>query len=426
MPRNSVGVYSLPVAPFVSASVIISGDVNSDLSDIGIALTQSLATTGVSIMTGPVKLASGTVTAPGLTFNANNGVGFYLAAANSLGIAVNSVSIGLFNASATAIWGFDHIFGSVVSLASVVGLSGGFRTTVTVTGMLDITGGLIIGYDGTPDIDTIKIGTSTLGFDFDAGTEPRLKFDINSDILYNRGSNYYQFTVSSSVAKQLSATNLFYSGELDFTEVTAPASAATDQAIIYAKDNGSGLSRMYYKDDQGVETPMGGIGYWELIDTITVTTSITSWQINLSKSYSRLVMVGVSVSPASSFSENAFVVQSSSDFFANQPDADGSLVGTRHGADTDDQSLVCAVMTLPSGGWTAQRPLSFTVEYINCNNTGYKNVTGYSDNPGETTVQALAGVNSSAGYAPINSMRGIFFFGDIYSGRMFLYGQIAA
>lgn len=425
MPRDLSGTYTLPVSAFVSSSVIISGDVNSDLSDIGIALTQSLATTGVSTMTAPIKLASGTVTAPGLSFNANTGTGFYLAAANSLGIAINSVSVARINSSATMIWGFDNIFGSVVSFASVAGLTGGIKTTTTITGMLDITGGLIVGYDGVPAVDTIKIGTSVLGFDFDSGIRPRVNFNINSTLFYDRASNFWLFSVSSSIAKVLNTTNLFYSGRLNLTEGAAPASAPTNEAIIYVRDNGNGLSRMYYKNDQGAETAMGGPGYWEVISTFTVTTSVASIQVNLSKLYSRLIMVGTSVSPAGTATENAFIVQSSGDNFANQPDGDGSLVGAIHGTPANAQTLILATQAIPSGNWSSGNNCSFYVEYSNCNNTGFKNVIGYAYSSAEDTTQVLVGVNSSAGYARINSLRAIFVFFNILAGRITLYGELA-
>lgn len=92
MPRNASGIYTLPEAAFVAGTVIRSAPVNSDLSDIATALTQSLATTGVTVMTGPIKAANGTVTAPSYTFANSLGTGFYRISDNEMGYAVNGVN----------------------------------------------------------------------------------------------------------------------------------------------------------------------------------------------------------------------------------------------------------------------------------------------------------------------------------------------
>lgn len=83
MPRNASGVYSLPVAAYVANTTIRSADMNTNLSDIGTALTESLATTGVSSMTGPLKLAAGSAAAPSLTLASDTGTGFYNSAAGT-------------------------------------------------------------------------------------------------------------------------------------------------------------------------------------------------------------------------------------------------------------------------------------------------------------------------------------------------------
>lgn len=98
MPRSSSGNYSLPVAAFVPGGLIKSADDNSNLGDIAAALTQSLATTGVSTMTGALIGAAGLVTTPGYTFNGATKTGFYLAGTNQIGWASNGVQGATFNA----------------------------------------------------------------------------------------------------------------------------------------------------------------------------------------------------------------------------------------------------------------------------------------------------------------------------------------
>jgi hypothetical protein len=91
MPRNSSGVFTLAEQPFQSGTVVESDPVNNDLSDIATALTQSLATTGVSVMTGPFFAANGTVTAPSISFSNSVGTGFYRVSDNVIAYVVSGV-----------------------------------------------------------------------------------------------------------------------------------------------------------------------------------------------------------------------------------------------------------------------------------------------------------------------------------------------
>lgn len=90
MPRNSNGVYSLTAGqPVTTGTVISSSTFNTLMNDVATALTQSLATTGVSTMSGQLKLTDGNVGAPGLTFGSDLDTGFYRIGANSFGMATN-------------------------------------------------------------------------------------------------------------------------------------------------------------------------------------------------------------------------------------------------------------------------------------------------------------------------------------------------
>ena len=111
MPRSPSGVYTLPVAAFVSGTIIKSADMNSDLSDIATALTQSLATTGVSAMTGPLVLsAGGTVTNPALSFTGFLTTGIYLAGPNSIGVTIAGLSACVFAADGSVMWNGANTF----------------------------------------------------------------------------------------------------------------------------------------------------------------------------------------------------------------------------------------------------------------------------------------------------------------------------
>jgi hypothetical protein len=62
MPRNASGTYTLPIGAFSPGGTIIASDHNSNYSDIATALTQSLATTGVAAMTGPLNMGNNRIT----------------------------------------------------------------------------------------------------------------------------------------------------------------------------------------------------------------------------------------------------------------------------------------------------------------------------------------------------------------------------
>jgi hypothetical protein len=123
MPRNSTGTYTLPISAFSPGGVIKASDHNSNYSDIATALTQSLATNGVSIMTGQFKAAQGNNVAPSISFANAATTGFYLAGADQIGWTAAGVAYGTLNANGS------------------VSLSG----AVTIGGALAVTGALTVG-----------------------------------------------------------------------------------------------------------------------------------------------------------------------------------------------------------------------------------------------------------------------------------------
>jgi len=133
MPRNSTGAYSLPIGAFSPGGLIKATDHNSNYSDIATALTQSLATTGVSLMTGPFKAASGVVTAPSITFSSSPTTGFYLAGANQIGWAASGVQAGWFNSDGTVGFAGNVTFSSNVIVTGSI-TTGGATVTAFASG----------------------------------------------------------------------------------------------------------------------------------------------------------------------------------------------------------------------------------------------------------------------------------------------------
>ena len=90
------GVYSLPSGYLaVTGTTIQASQHNPPLEDIAQALTLRLSRDGTEPMTGPVQLASGTVSAPGAVFAADASSGFYKTT-SGIGVAIGGTKIAEF------------------------------------------------------------------------------------------------------------------------------------------------------------------------------------------------------------------------------------------------------------------------------------------------------------------------------------------
>jgi len=273
MPRNIAGVYTLPEAAFVSGTTILSAIVNSDLSDIATALTQSLATTGVSTMTGPIKAASGSVTAPSYTFGSATGTGLYLSAADTFSWTAAGVLQATF-AAAGVTWVPPQTFsGTAIFSAAVT-----FSSTVTFSGALSLTSTLSV-VTGTEPAVTIR------NSDNDASEHELTRYALGSGAgatasrrLLGAGANdvteirdyigttevLRQSALLVNPKKNISVdagiTVIATAGYADLTEIAAPAAPAANVGRIYVKDNGAGLTGFYFKDSTNIETPVTPVG----------------------------------------------------------------------------------------------------------------------------------------------------------------------
>jgi hypothetical protein len=92
--RNSGGSYSLPAGnPVVTGTTITSTWANNTLNDIKTEITNSLDRQGRGGMSAPLQLASGTASAPGLTFSAEPTSGLYRAGAGDLRASVLTIPV---------------------------------------------------------------------------------------------------------------------------------------------------------------------------------------------------------------------------------------------------------------------------------------------------------------------------------------------
>jgi microcystin-dependent protein len=92
MARNGSGTYT-KVNTFVAGNSITAAGHNQNWDDIATEITNSVAADGQTTLTGPLKAASGTVGAPGVTFASDTDCGLYRIGGNNIGVAVNGAKV---------------------------------------------------------------------------------------------------------------------------------------------------------------------------------------------------------------------------------------------------------------------------------------------------------------------------------------------
>lgn len=92
MPRNGSGTMSVANS-FSSGTTISSSAMNANFSDVASEITGSLPRDGQAAMTGQLKAATGTASAPGITFGADTDTGFYRKAGNTVGVVAGGSEV---------------------------------------------------------------------------------------------------------------------------------------------------------------------------------------------------------------------------------------------------------------------------------------------------------------------------------------------
>lgn len=127
MPRNSVGVYTLPAGnPVVTNTTIAIAWGNGTMSDLGSEMTNSLDRSGRGGMLAALKGIDGVVGAPALSFTNEPTTGFYRSGTNVMNVSVGGTSIGA--------------FGTAGLTMPVIGPQNAGITDLTLTGGLTLSG----------------------------------------------------------------------------------------------------------------------------------------------------------------------------------------------------------------------------------------------------------------------------------------------
>lgn len=161
--RNGSGTMTIPNS-FTPNTTISSADFNENFTDIANEITNSLALDGQSTMTGQLKAANGTVSAPSITFGSDLDSGAYRIGANNIGVAVNGAKV--LDVATTGL----SVTGTITPSGVIVGSAGtNSAPGYTFSGDLN-TGIYAIGADnlgitagGTKIVDVATTGVAVTG-----------------------------------------------------------------------------------------------------------------------------------------------------------------------------------------------------------------------------------------------------------------------
>lgn len=218
--RNSSGTYSLPTGTTVSAGQTISPSwANTLTSDVATEITNSLDRNGRGSMAQPLKLASGSVTAPGLSFSSDSDCGLYRIGTNNVGLALNGAKVVDYATTGVAVTGTLSSTGTL----SAGGVASHADGTVGTPG---------INFTSDPDTGLYRIGANNLG----VGVNGAKVLDVSTSGLGVTG------TLTSTGA--LSATTGTFSSNVTVTGTVTATNTLKAWAVVTntTVSAGSGIS----------------------------------------------------------------------------------------------------------------------------------------------------------------------------------------
>jgi hypothetical protein len=170
MPFNGSGTFTI-VNTFVPNTTILSAAVNQNFTDIATGLSDCLTRDGQAGMSAVFKAVSGSVSAPGISFNSDATAGLYLSStgivglvAKSLGLLVNSAIYQATSATVQA-GGSGYAVGDTITETGGTAISNAVFTVATLSGSAVAT--VTVGYPGNytvvPSNPVSQGSTSGLG-----------------------------------------------------------------------------------------------------------------------------------------------------------------------------------------------------------------------------------------------------------------------
>lgn len=119
MARNGSGTYT-KVNTFTAGTPITAASHNQNWDDVAAEITNSVAADGQTSMTGPLKAANGSVSAPSQTFAADSDTGRYRKASNTIADVCGGVEVQEISSTGVSITGDVSASGSVKQAGSAL------------------------------------------------------------------------------------------------------------------------------------------------------------------------------------------------------------------------------------------------------------------------------------------------------------------
>ena len=285
MPFNGSGTYVLPSGqPVSSGTSILASVFNTLTADLSNALNLCVTRDGQGTFTGQSKFFDGTVTAPGISYNAESSTGFYRASAGVLAISILGVQVANIAATGLTLTPTTANAGLVlVSANSATTSSADVKVTRAGSTVNAIGQGPNIGlYDTTNSTNTIlqNSGGQTELWQYNGGWNQALYVPTTRGLVINAATSGNSLTVNGSIQ--------FNSGTL--TTPTSYGSFATTG--VNGSWAGVQFSNSYHNQtlmvsttsvSSGVYDVTAGAWQWRFdggtlaVGTIPLATTATNW-----------------------------------------------------------------------------------------------------------------------------------------------------
>jgi hypothetical protein len=286
MPRNGSGVMSIPNT-FADQTTITAGAHNSNWFDAASEFSNSMALDGQSQMVGQLKIASGSVTAPGLVPASDLDTGLYRIGGDNLGVACAGAKVLDIGTAGLDVTGALTVGSAAVYKSGgtdVAVADGGTGASTATAGFNALapttTRGDLITRDASNNV-RLAIGAADTVLKSD-GTDPSYGKIVNANI--TDGTIAYAKLASGATAAQsdmetgTSTTTIVTPGRLHFHPghpkaggnldgTGTPAFRAGDYGMGAVTDNGTGLYTLAF------DTSFSDTTYW-----------LTGWARNSSDS----------------------------------------------------------------------------------------------------------------------------------------------
>lgn len=242
------------VNPILVGALRSSAAVNQDFTDMGDEITNTLPIDGQAAMTGQFKAADGTALRPGISFSADQNLGFRRRATDEMAWVAGGQDRAIMDADGRlTLSNGIQVTGSVNISSNLApqSLTGTGQTPLTMRRNENTTDEVTIATFESGDGSGTKASLRMVGGA--ANDVATMRFYIGTTLVFSWTASLFTKHVDVAFGTNLRADT---DGYVDLTEVTAPSSPAANVGRMYCRD-ASGTTMLFYKDSGGAERPIG-------------------------------------------------------------------------------------------------------------------------------------------------------------------------